>query len=131
MLGVKYWVANQVSRHIWSKNQVFYWKILTFLPSVFSLSQRNICTLKVRKRRRGCLFKSIQAVADMILEVHFAISVLKYYLGVNSQNCQYHPVVELHMMPFYFPSWKNVFWRIWLWCPELKLTRDISASFNM
>lgn len=50
---------------------------LTFLPSVFCLSQRNICTLETLRRRRWCLFKSRQAVAVVVLEVHFPISVLR------------------------------------------------------
>jgi len=49
---------------------------LTFFAIRF-LFISNICTLETLRRRRWCLFKSRQAVAVVVLEVHFPISVLR------------------------------------------------------
>lgn len=49
---------------------------LTFFAIGF-LFISNICTLETLRRRRRCLFKSRQAVAVVVLEVHFPISVLR------------------------------------------------------
>lgn len=104
---------------------------LTFLPSVFCLSQRNICTLEILRRRRRCLFKSRQAVVDMVLEVHFPISVFR----ILSRS----PITVLLLSPcswngdILFSIWVrgHVLKNLWLQCPEWELTGAVSTSFNM